>query len=48
MKIDYRRFYLYIGWNGVILALNFDFRGKNHDICLQLTHYGEEIGWIPK
>jgi hypothetical protein len=31
--------YVYLGWNGFIFALDFDFRGNPHSIEIMLGHY---------
>jgi len=36
MKIMYRGFYFYFGWNGFIIALEFDFKGKAYDVAFSL------------
>ena len=38
MKYNGNHFYFYLGKDGIIITLNFDFKNKNHDIQLSLTH----------
>ena len=36
MQFQYRGFYFYLGFNGIIIALDFDFKGKAYDLELAI------------
>jgi len=45
MKVEYRGLYVYLGWNGVIVALDFDFRRKAYstEFCLFWCRFDLEV-----
>jgi len=46
MKYQGKRLYVYVGWNGVILALDFDWRGKGRDIEFSLFWCSLDEKWF--
>lgn len=43
MKYQGEHLYLYVGWNGIMIALEFNFRGKYHDFEFNWMHYSCEV-----